>query len=128
MGRVFRDVFNDKAGWAHSVLFAAELPEFRKLLPISMQDEMKSFAQLLKETKQQKKDASAAAKKASSPAAKSKDTTPMPRSRAKAASANEPKEKPNTSSASIRRGADTKSTSARKRQKRTFVIEHCKSW
>lgn len=33
-----------KAGWAHSVLFAAELPEFKIKLPSILQNEMKNFA------------------------------------------------------------------------------------
>ncbi len=32
IGNVFRDVFGDKAGWAHSVLFAADLFSFRKVM------------------------------------------------------------------------------------------------
>jgi hypothetical protein len=35
--------FPVKAGWAHSVLFAAELPEFRAKLPLALQTEMKEF-------------------------------------------------------------------------------------
>eukprot|EP01034_Spumella_vulgaris_P031680 gene31680-39130_t len=44
IGKVFRDRFGVRAGWAHSVLFAAELPDFRKYLPVGMQEEMKAFA------------------------------------------------------------------------------------
>jgi hypothetical protein len=29
VGQLFRDRFGDKAGWAHSLLFAAELPTYR---------------------------------------------------------------------------------------------------
>jgi len=43
VGTVFRDRFPVKAGWAHSVLFAAELPEFRAKLPLALQTEMKEF-------------------------------------------------------------------------------------
>ena len=43
MGDIFRARFGPKCGWAHSVLFAAELPEFRALLPAAMQEEMKAF-------------------------------------------------------------------------------------
>lgn len=52
VGAIFRQKFPVKAGWAHSVLFAAELPEFRKLLPSELQIEMKSF---LEQTKSAKK-------------------------------------------------------------------------
>ena len=39
-----RNKFADKAaGWAHSVLFAAELPQFRSLLPTTLQQEMKIY-------------------------------------------------------------------------------------
>jgi N-glycosylase/DNA lyase len=40
---IFRRLFQEKAGWAHSVLFAAELPLFRQLLPHSLQLQMKEF-------------------------------------------------------------------------------------
>ena len=59
IGDVFRDRFGSKAGWAHSVLFAAELSEFRHLLPIAMKEEMAIFSEekrlqkkIEKETKQ----------------------------------------------------------------------------
>jgi N-glycosylase/DNA lyase len=44
VGDVFRMIFGDHAGWAHSVLFAAELPQFRALLPEAMQQEMLAFS------------------------------------------------------------------------------------
>lgn len=44
VGDLFRDRFGSKAGWAHSVLFAAELPQFKILLPTRLQDEMKTFS------------------------------------------------------------------------------------
>jgi len=37
IGDIFRSRFKQRAGWAHSVLFAAELPQFRRLLPQSIQ-------------------------------------------------------------------------------------------
>ena len=37
VGDVFRARFGAAAGWAHSVLFAAELSEFRQKLPIELQ-------------------------------------------------------------------------------------------
>lgn len=51
VGAIFRQKFPVKSGWAHSVLFAAELPEFRKLLPIELQSEMKSFLEHTKSAK-----------------------------------------------------------------------------
>lgn len=44
VGDTFRQRFGPKAGWAHSVLFAAELPEFRKRLPEDSQTLMKDFS------------------------------------------------------------------------------------
>lgn len=61
VGDIFRSKFGDKAGWAHSVLFAAELPEFRSLLPIEMQEEMKAYTLDRKEIK--KKEAAESPKK-----------------------------------------------------------------
>ena len=52
---VFRKIFGAKAGWAHSVLFAAELPEFRKALPADMQAEMKHFTEANKKLKKDQK-------------------------------------------------------------------------
>jgi N-glycosylase/DNA lyase len=44
VGDIFRQRFKSHAGWAHSVLFAAELPEFRALLPEHIVAEMLEFA------------------------------------------------------------------------------------
>ena len=44
IGGLFRDRYGSHAGWAHSVLFAAELPQFRKLLPPGLQQTMAAFA------------------------------------------------------------------------------------
>jgi len=60
-----RNKFADKAaGWAHSVLFAAELPQFRSLLPTTLQQEMKIYSEqrklLNKEKKMQSQTASSA--------------------------------------------------------------------
>ena len=44
IGDAFRCQFRHHAGWAHSVLFAAELPDLRVLLPNSMQQEMINFS------------------------------------------------------------------------------------
>lgn len=44
VGDVFRRRFPRHTGWAHSVLFAAELPEFRPLLPAELREEMALFS------------------------------------------------------------------------------------
>jgi N-glycosylase/DNA lyase len=56
VGQVFRDHFGQYAGWAHSVLFAAELPQFRVLLPESLQKEMTDFSALQRSAKKEKRD------------------------------------------------------------------------
>jgi len=55
VGDIFRSKFGEKAGWAHSVLFAAELAEFRSLLPAEMQEEMKAYTIDAKNRKEVKK-------------------------------------------------------------------------
>lgn len=52
---LFIERFGEKAGWAHSILFAAELNEFRQLLPITLQDEMMSFKEERKQMKEKLK-------------------------------------------------------------------------
>ena len=47
VGEVFRNRFPVKAGWAHSVLFAAELPEFRQQLPLYLQMSLNFCGHLL---------------------------------------------------------------------------------
>ena len=44
-------MYTAKAGWAHSVLFAAELPSFRTLLPEYIQRDMREHAKLTAEKK-----------------------------------------------------------------------------
>lgn len=44
VGDHFRRRFSPCAGWAHSVLFAAELGQFRVLLPAALQEDMALFA------------------------------------------------------------------------------------
>lgn len=56
VGDLFRDRFKARAGWAHSVLFAAELPDFKKMLPAEMQHEMDLFDAEQKKLKQEKRD------------------------------------------------------------------------
>ena len=62
-----RDKFGDKAGWAHSVLFAAELPQFRILLPTDMQYDMKIYSEQRKLLNKEKKILSQSASSLSSP-------------------------------------------------------------
>ena len=61
VGDTFRERFEEKAGWAHSVLFAAELGDIKKLLSTKTQTEMKTFSESMKKIKIEK----AAAKSAS---------------------------------------------------------------
>jgi N-glycosylase/DNA lyase len=46
VGDTFRDRFNPKAGWAHSLLFVAELPSFRPVLHEDIVEEMDRVSQL----------------------------------------------------------------------------------
>eukprot|EP00045_Choanoeca_perplexa_P023182 m.12553 g.12553 ORF g.12553 m.12553 type:complete len:421 (-) comp9977_c0_seq1:101-1363(-) len=55
VGDLFRERFGTHAGWAHSLLFAAELPLFASLLPVGLVKEMSAFKQHEKELKAQKK-------------------------------------------------------------------------
>lgn len=43
VGDVFRNRFPEKAGWAHSLLFVAELPSFRPVLPDAIVQQMEDF-------------------------------------------------------------------------------------
>lgn len=43
VGDLFRSRFPSKSGWAHSLLFVAELPSFRPALPDDLLDEMDKF-------------------------------------------------------------------------------------
>ena len=40
VGNLFRDRFTNYSGWAHSLLFVAELPSFRDVLPVDIVAEM----------------------------------------------------------------------------------------
>jgi N-glycosylase/DNA lyase len=51
VGELFRQRFGTHAGWGHQLLFAAELQEFRKLLPPSMVLQMEEARQLEKADK-----------------------------------------------------------------------------
>jgi N-glycosylase/DNA lyase len=54
VGDLFRRRFPNRAGWAHSLLFVAELPSFRDVLPPSMIKEMDDF-RLAEQEKKKKK-------------------------------------------------------------------------
>lgn len=54
VGNLFRDRFGSHAGWAHSVLFAAELPPFKFALPKALQEEMTDFDQQQRAAKKQR--------------------------------------------------------------------------
>lgn len=43
VGDIFRLRFPQNAGWAHSLLFVAELPSFRAVLPVDLLEEMEIF-------------------------------------------------------------------------------------
>jgi len=58
VGDLFRSQFPTKAGWAHSLLFVAELPSFRPALPADIVNEMDQFRQ----EEQERKKVAAAAK------------------------------------------------------------------
>jgi N-glycosylase/DNA lyase len=51
VGDLFREKYGSHAGWAHSLLFAAELPAFRVLLPEILQKDMAAFKLQEKELK-----------------------------------------------------------------------------
>jgi N-glycosylase/DNA lyase len=51
IGDIFRNLFQYHSGWAHSVLFAAELPFHRKLLPQEIQLQMKEHDEVQKKLK-----------------------------------------------------------------------------
>lgn len=51
VGERFRERFGAYAGWAHSIMFAAELPLYRPLLPPDIRDRIVRFAKYEKEMK-----------------------------------------------------------------------------
>ena len=55
VGDLFRDAYGPHAGWAHSLLFAAELPAFRHRLPAHIVDEMAAFRDASKAARAQAK-------------------------------------------------------------------------
>ena len=48
VGDIFRSRFSSHAGWAHSLLFVAELPSFRAVLPDDMVAEMDEVSPVLR--------------------------------------------------------------------------------
>ena len=55
VGNMFRDCYGPYAGWAHSILFAAELPQFEHKLPEHIVVYIKKFKDLCKERNAMKK-------------------------------------------------------------------------
>lgn len=55
VGDLFRDRFRVRPGWAHSLLFVAELPSFRGVLPVDMVREMDEWREHEQRKKQEKK-------------------------------------------------------------------------
>lgn len=70
VGDLFRRAFGPYAGWAHSVLFAAELPAFAPRLPASIVADMQDFRQQEKVAKEEKKKERKRKKKKSTPSSK----------------------------------------------------------
>jgi len=56
VGDLFRDRFSSYPGWAHSLLFVAELPSFRGVLPIDVVREMDEWKEHEQRKKQEKKE------------------------------------------------------------------------
>lgn len=70
--------FGDKAGWAHSLLFAAELPAFLPLLPESLQEEVKAFRAQEKLAKAERKSPRKSPSKRGTSPTKSPKQSPRP--------------------------------------------------
>lgn len=64
VGSIFRSRYGSHAGWAHCLLFAAELPTYRALLPPGLGEEMQAFRAKEKEAKAVKKAAAQERKRA----------------------------------------------------------------
>ncbi len=69
VGDLFRSSFGEHAGWAHSVLFAAELSPFRQQLSQELQKEMDIFDAEQRSAKKVRADAKKLKKAGTSPAA-----------------------------------------------------------
>ena len=76
VGDTFRERYGDHAGWAHSVLFAGELPLFRTKLPASVQAEMAAWKE---QEKAAKVEAVAKRKAAREAKAEAKDAAEAPK-------------------------------------------------
>ena len=76
VGDTFRERYGDHAGWAHSVLFAGELPLFRTKLPASVQAEMAAWKE---QEKAAKVEAVAKRKAAREAKAEAKDAAEEPK-------------------------------------------------
>jgi len=63
VGDLFRDRFDSYPGWAHSLLFVAELPSFRGVLPADVVKEMDDWKEHEQMKKQEKKEESKKAAK-----------------------------------------------------------------
>ncbi|CAM9302366.1 unnamed protein product, partial [Scytosiphon promiscuus] len=74
VGDLFRHRFGERAGWAHSLLFAAELPGFKALLSPDMQKEMENFKREEREAKAELKAEKAAARVKEGKSSRSKAT------------------------------------------------------
>ena len=60
VGELFRSRFPSHAGWAHSLLFVAELPSFRGVLPADIVSQMDEWREQEKAKKAEEKEAKAA--------------------------------------------------------------------
>lgn len=69
VGDLFRARYGSHAGWAHSLLFAAELPSFRHLLPAAMTAEMAAQRAVEQQQKAEQREAAKARKAAKAAAA-----------------------------------------------------------
>ncbi|KAJ8605146.1 hypothetical protein CTAYLR_000486 [Chrysophaeum taylorii] len=75
VGDLFRDRFGDRAGWAHSLLFAAELPAFEPKLPAALVKDMRDFKAYEKRLNKEHR-ADVAAMKKNDEAAADEDAVP----------------------------------------------------
>jgi len=55
VGDLFRTRFPSRSGWANSLLFVAELPSFRAVLPAAIVEDMDNFRKIESEKKQKEK-------------------------------------------------------------------------
>lgn len=56
VANLFKNVFDDEySGWAHSILFVAELPSFKSVLPVHIVEDMEKFKREEKERKKKRR-------------------------------------------------------------------------